>query len=708
MGRWLFAAFLALALLYLIPIWSVDHLPTSDGPAHLYNSWVLRELITGDTGAVSRFYAIDWKPHPNWIGHAALALLMCIVPPVIAEKILFSAIVLLFLWSIWMYSSGPPYAFIAFPFAYHQFLQLGYYNFSISIGLYFLILAIWWRRRDRPEAKTIAVIALLLIVCYFAHPMSTVLAMGSVGLLWLMTLPGRTLSVHTRHLLAFVPVLPLLLWFAEKSGTTAYPNAAPFIDRLVALASINPLYTFDGRQIKLGFSLTILLITFAVITVIVDRLRGEERAFLVLTAVFLIIYFVAPEGLAGGLGVTQRVSFFIYLLPLPWFTRQLPRALRIAIVAVLSIIAVVYLAYLIDRYRYTDRFLTQFLSSLEAVPKGSTLLPLLFQHRPPNVFVPVYSHLVDYAAVDKRLVDLGNYEPTTGYFPIRFRPGVEANNLHLIEGTPSELDIAPFAARAQCIFTWRMGRYTPIEKRIEERYTLVSDSAGGRVYRNLRLRPPAISAPSMILLPVAGTVGETRGWRVDQNVRNAGGSPVHLALNPCAERCEFDLAPGEQVPLASMDEQMPFMIVYPAAAEGSGAPQLIFTTIVSHDDTPLVEIPAVPESAFQRRKIRIPNVPFGGVKLNLRAWFLGNGPNLFFIRIRSRDGRLLGQKLEGIAPTAFFTNASLETTFPQISPSEFVDVEIDSQSDDMRLWAFVTATDFNAGRVKLHLPQGGM
>ncbi len=51
--RWLGRLFLALTLLYLVPIWSVRYLPTSDGPAHLYNAWVLRGLLTGSASGIT-------------------------------------------------------------------------------------------------------------------------------------------------------------------------------------------------------------------------------------------------------------------------------------------------------------------------------------------------------------------------------------------------------------------------------------------------------------------------------------------------------------------------------------------------------------------------------------------------------------------------------------------------------------------------------
>ena len=500
--------FLALALLYLIPIWSVDHLPTSDGPSHLYNAWILHELIAGDTGTISRHYAIDWRPHPNWIGQAALALLMSIVPPVIAEKILFSAIVLLFLWTIWMLAGR--YAFIAFPFAYHHFLQRGRYDISIAIAIFLLIVAVWW--------------------------------------------------VHVRHL--------------------------------------------------------------------------------------------------------------------PRVVLPLPRRVQTTLLFLLIAVAVANLGYLTARFRSADRLMTDFLRSAEAIPRETTLLPLIYDRH------PVYSHLIDYTAIENRLVDLSN---ATGDSPLKARP----------------IETAP----AQTIFIWHMPLHTRIQKQIEEHYRLMSAIGGGRVYRSLILEPPSISRLPKILLPLAGTVGESDVWRVEQSVRNGGKSTAHLIASTCVLRCEFDLAPGQQMPFASTDKEMPFIIVY--LARGS-AKDLTFSTIVYRGDNPLVEIPAVHESAFQRRKTRIANVPFGGARLNVRAWFFGKGPDLFIYRILSRDGRLLGEKVGEVGPTAFFNRDDLSKAFPQIPPTEFVDVEVDTRSDDMRVWAFVTATDFDGGRVKLHLPQGGM
>src|SRR5258708_25803532 len=80
--------YLALAIVSLAPIWSAHYLPTADGPSHVYNSWVLRELVLGHRGVVAERDALYWRPHPNWRGHVVLALLIPVFPPLIAKKML--------------------------------------------------------------------------------------------------------------------------------------------------------------------------------------------------------------------------------------------------------------------------------------------------------------------------------------------------------------------------------------------------------------------------------------------------------------------------------------------------------------------------------------------------------------------------------------------------------------------------------------------
>src|SRR4051794_29608435 len=114
--RWLF---LALALLQLVPIWSVHYLPTCDGPSHVYNAWIFHELVSGHRGVIADYFAIDWHPHPNWIATAFMGVLMFVVPPLVAEKIFVTVIVLLFALAMWMYADSAMSAMLALLFTFN-------------------------------------------------------------------------------------------------------------------------------------------------------------------------------------------------------------------------------------------------------------------------------------------------------------------------------------------------------------------------------------------------------------------------------------------------------------------------------------------------------------------------------------------------------------------------------------------------------------
>ena len=254
--------YIAISLVSLAPIWSVRYLPTADGPAHLYNAWLLKTLIAGDHGVVHSWFTIRWLPFPNWTGHALLAALMTVVPPLIAEKILVSGIALLFLCAMWMYSEGRPWCFFAVPFTYNLLLQAGFYNFSIGCALYFVIVAIWWRRREQADWRTIAIIAVLLIVCYFSHPMPAALAVGSIGLLWVFT------RRDWRHLIAFVPVIPLFVFFVRSQGPSVVTTSQGPWGLFSYVMRMWVILTFDDYQARLGLLLFVVLVVLAIATFI--------------------------------------------------------------------------------------------------------------------------------------------------------------------------------------------------------------------------------------------------------------------------------------------------------------------------------------------------------------------------------------------------------------------------------------------------------
>jgi hypothetical protein len=481
--------YFGLALLALAPVWSVTYLPTSDGPSHLYNSWVLHELVRGSHGPIAEWYAVDWRPHPNWLGHAVLALLMAVVPPLVAEKLLVSGIVLLFLYAIWRYAGAISedsrvFAFIAFPFAYNLPLQMGFYNFAIGAALYFLILAVWWKRRDDPGRATVVIVGGLLILCYFAHPMATLLALGSLGILWLATFPGRSSANHQEHLFAFLPVLPLLGWFFHARGATLAPAPVSAYGLFSYVMKMWVILTFDEYQAKLGLGLFIVLSALIVATFVRRRWRWSEGdAFILVTLALIVAYARTPAATSGGTMIMERMALFVVLSPLAWLAPRLPRRAATAFVVVFTLVSLVYTGYLVRRYRGTSRRVTELVQSAATLGRNSAFVPLIHDARPRGAYVPVQMHAIDYAAIEKGSVDIANYEAATGYFPIRFRPGLPPPDTNTIGPHVSELDLAPYLGRVSYVFLWHVGDDAQVMKQLARSGPLVGGGEEGRVYQ---------------------------------------------------------------------------------------------------------------------------------------------------------------------------------------------------------------------------------
>jgi hypothetical protein len=477
--------FFALALLYVLPFWVVRHLPTVDGPSHTYNAWILHQY-----GNVARYplfqqyYEISAKPYPNWIGQAVMDLLMYAVPPLLAEKLLVSGYVLAFLAGAW-YLAGAVrpgerwIAFLAFPFAFHQLFQYGFYNFAISVALFQIALGFWWRHRERAGLRFAVEINLLLWLCYFSHILSLTLALMGIGVLWLATLRRESWRRHLLHVPILLPQVVLPIWFLKDQGQGEIPAGWPLSQLARYFGRLEVLYTLGEAQLWIGGALTVLFLLLLVATLARRRGWREEHAFLVLAALLTVLYFTSPEGVAGGFLLKQRLSLYPFLVLLPWLSLRLSARAEAAAAVGLALGALLYLGYLVQGYREMGAREETFLAGAAPLAPNSRVLPLLFERTGPTDFL---SHAIDYVALEKGAVDWDNYEAKTTYFSVRFRDGVGFPDL---SGLP--LDAASYRARVNvdrvdAVYVWRMPLGHPLGKRLRKNYTLTHEEDGGMLF----------------------------------------------------------------------------------------------------------------------------------------------------------------------------------------------------------------------------------
>src|SRR5215510_1598650 len=89
--------FVLLLLIHLVPIWKYDYFPSQDGPSHLNNANVIRNYYRDNFVVFREYFQLAHRFGVNWLTHLALAGLMSVFPVLVAEKILLSGYVLLFM-----------------------------------------------------------------------------------------------------------------------------------------------------------------------------------------------------------------------------------------------------------------------------------------------------------------------------------------------------------------------------------------------------------------------------------------------------------------------------------------------------------------------------------------------------------------------------------------------------------------------------------
>ncbi len=506
-SSWEDRIFLLLVLLYLLPIWSIQFFPSQDGPSHVYNALIVKEYFnTNEYPLFHKYYDLNAKPMPNWFGHATMAILMFIVNPLIAEKLLLSGYVLLFLLSgryllINVDSTKKWLALAFFPFVYNYLLNMGFYNFSYSVGFFLLAVGYWWKHHQNLRLKHAAILNLIMVCCYFSHMVSTVIALLSIAVLWLVTIRLNTIKKHLLQIPMLLPSCIFPLWFVVSHGTTSHGSHWPSKRLFNYFTTLEVFYSFDNFQLYIGKILVFYFLVSLLVSIFTNKLRWAERfrklhlqredGFLLLGIICLILYITVPDGMSGGGFITHRLSLYPYLILLPWLYGTLKQPIKWLSTTVLVVLALVNLVYLMRWYPMLDKDMKEFRSGVEAVEPNKTIMPLIFNNHGHCDRIGMFLHAIGYYCAYTKGVEWDNYEATTNYFPIMYKPALNSirPNTGVIEGHPQDMDIAANVNLVDYICAWAMPLNSAIQQRIEEHYKLVFEEGRTRIYRRLKKTP---------------------------------------------------------------------------------------------------------------------------------------------------------------------------------------------------------------------------
>lgn len=492
-----------LIIIYLLPIWLFDYFPTQDGVSHVYNSQIITEY-SNPQYQFRDYYDINWFPFPNWLSHISLALLMFIFPPLIAEKVLLSLYVILFPLAIRYFlnavqSGRDSLVILSFTFIYNYLLMMGFYNFALSVPMFFFALGYWWKHRDAFDITRIILLNLFIIATYFAHLMSYAFILFSIALIAV---------IHFRHnlkqlLLTGCSILPAgLLLIVYLPTSDLLTDGAPKIelDRIGELfenmVGLRVLISYSEHQAWIAYTVFASLLILGIWTVWQIRYKSikpltGQGAFLILFCVLFLLYFILPGSIGPGGWVNDRLLILAMLTIFACF--RLSDSLRwnqvfIGIVTLLAIVNVFYIGMLCKRL---DTELHEFNALVDKVENNSVILPLQFEPRGTSLKVGIFVNAANYYCLDNGCINLGNYEVQFDYFPIRFNPEFETPTdekewVQTVHWSPEKIDLCGYAENVDYLLLWGTPVQDKIAKEIDEYYTLIETEGKLKLYRGRR------------------------------------------------------------------------------------------------------------------------------------------------------------------------------------------------------------------------------
>lgn len=436
----------ALLALHLVPVWIVPFFPSQDGPSHLYNARLITELLDPAHFAVRQYYEHNPALHPNLLAHLVLAGLQLALPPLVAEKILLSLLVVLLPLSLAYLLDAVErgnrlFALLGLVYAYSHLLHLGFYAFCLGVSLGFFTVGFWWRQRERgsPGARGVALLYALLAATWLAHFAAFGMVLLAIAACagWSFALgarrsPGRSLRVLAVRAGVLLPAFAAALAYAlegREDAWVSFPNERrlqQIFFETMGFASYSDWHT----------RLVPCLVAVLVVAALAGALRRARRrewllerdAFLILAVLLAVLFFVLPKSANQAGRINERVQLFFILYAAPWFV-ALDRRLRLALGAALVGISLAHAGRLCFEYAALQPELRDFSAARDLVePHSSVAVERADDGGDSDAFpggvrhLKPFLHAHAYYGLGRDVALFENYEVRYPYFPIRAGP----------------------------------------------------------------------------------------------------------------------------------------------------------------------------------------------------------------------------------------------------------------------------------------------
>ena len=429
-----------LAFQLYIP-WSVPHLATQDGPAHVYTAFVTRDLVLHrHTSPYHQMYRVQKSLLPNWTCTLLLACYLGVFGPDHAEAFLMSICLLAgygaFAYCLRVLQAGMPGALLLANWLLQSwFLWGGFYNFYLGMVLLPLIVGGYLRYQRRFDRLRAGLLAAALVVLFFTHllPAAFALAILSVLALWLGFWQRDGWRPLLLLLAALCPAAVLILRYALQWRSAAIYHPA-VLDSLLQFPQ--KLFVFSAGladEQRYVWVLVLICIVIACCSLRREEARGPLGGLTLAAALAFIGYLLIPDLGFGGSVVKTRFAWAVFLLGgLVLCSAQKFRMIRVTAAFLVGLSLLAQLTVVARQARTSSDAVAEYLAATDPLPEGAHFVRMNFAAPMAMArlsidhlaFNPLL-HLASLGAVRRHAVDLSDYQSATGTFSVQLKPSID-------------------------------------------------------------------------------------------------------------------------------------------------------------------------------------------------------------------------------------------------------------------------------------------
>ena len=434
-------------LFLFYPLFKLSYILTHDGPAHVFNVCLIKELVNGNI-LVSDFLHLKNFPEPNWSGHLIISFLNYFFRPNISEKIFLGLYLFFFpfFFNKLLKKINPnngAMALLIFPFVYSYFFIGGLYNFLAGMTVLIASLSIILPLFENADIKKYLWISVFSVLLYFSHLITLGVFLVFILLSHLYCFRRENNSNYfsvfkfflKRSIPLLISLLPslvlLLVFLSNKKFLPENGSTVSILEMTTALIYISPIIVFQGYPENIySFIIFVLLISLASVWVINLFVKSEKQPvyskpfyqrssfWAIASLLMLIFFFCIPDQAASGGVVKFRFELFFFLFLIAFIcTLTYKKIIHIVIAIIIVPWMTLKFIYLFPKMEILDSETTTAMLCTDYIKENSILLPLNYSYN------WLHCNLFNYAGTVKNIFVLDNYEASTLHFPLEWKKG---------------------------------------------------------------------------------------------------------------------------------------------------------------------------------------------------------------------------------------------------------------------------------------------